>query len=109
MKVAGQLYGRVTRRRRLHDYDRREIGSTPQGDLLHPRKKQNTECGPEAGVRGASPGVWVRRTGGGMFAYTEGVYPHTEGGLSPIAILSVSLPVCVSSHILNFTFYINGI
>jgi len=33
---------------------------------LHPRKRRNTERGPEAGVRGASPGVWVRRTGGGM-------------------------------------------
>jgi len=34
---------------------------------LHPRKRRNTERGPEAGVRGASPGVWVRRTGGGMY------------------------------------------
>jgi len=28
-----------------------------------------------------------------MYAYIEGVYPHTEGGLSPIAIC---LSVCVS-------------
>ena len=43
--------------------------------FLHPRKRQNTERGPEAGVRGASPGVWVRRTGGGMYAQTEGTHP----------------------------------
>jgi len=53
--------------------------------LLHPWKRRKTERSPEAGVRGASPGVWVRRTGGGMYAYTE-------GALSPIAIL----PVCLS-------------
>ena len=40
--------------------------------LLNPRKRRHTERGPEAGVRGSSPGVWVRRTGGGMYAYTEG-------------------------------------
>ena len=49
---------------------------------------RNTERGPEAGVRGASPGVWVRRTGD--------MYAYTEGGLSPIAILSVCLCVCPS-------------
>ena len=51
---------------------------------------EETERGPEAGVRGASPGVRVRRTGGGMCAYIE-------GGLSPIAILPVR-------RILNFIF-----
>ena len=44
--------------------------------LLHPRKTRSTERGLEAGVRGASPGVWVRRTGGGACARIHrGVYP----------------------------------
>ena len=72
-------------------WDVRDLG------LLHPRKRRNTERGPKAGVRGASPGVWVRRTGGDMYAYTEGVYLYTEGGLSPIAILPVCL--CVPSSV----------
>ena len=54
---------------------------------LHPRKRRNPERGPEAGVRGSSPGVWVRRTGGGLYAYTE-------GGSISIAILSVCVFVC---------------
>ena len=68
-------------------WSRAEVHSAQRS--LHPRKRRNTERGPEAGVRGASPGVLVRRTGGGMCAYTEGVYPYTEGGLSPTAALSV--------------------
>ena len=56
--------------------------------LLHPRKRRNTERGPEAGVLGASPGVWVRRTGGGMCAYIEGGLSVYIGGCISIVILS---------------------
>ena len=54
-----------------------------------------TEHGTRPGGRGPrGVPVWVRRTGGGMYAYTE--------GLSPIAILSVCLSVCLLvRHILN--------
>ena len=45
--------------------------------LLHPRKRRNTERGPEAGVRG-------------------GMYAYTEGGLFPIAISPACLSVCLS-------------
>ena len=58
----------------------RRVGTSPVPGVnaftfITPRKRRNTERGPEAGVRGASPGVWDRRKGGGMYAYTEGVYP----------------------------------
>ena len=53
------------------------------------------------GSGGASPGVWFEEQGGGgMYAYTEGVYPYTEGSLSPIAIL----PVCASYSKLCFLY-----
>ena len=65
---------------------------------------EETERGPEAGVRGASPGVWVRRTGGGMYAYIEGGLSVYRGGLSPIAILAVC-----ARRILICTFYVEGI
>jgi len=54
--------------------------------LLHPRKRRNTERGPEAGVRGVYPGVWVRRTGRACARIQRGSIAYTEGGLSPIAI-----------------------
>ena len=47
----------------------------PPPPSLHPRKRRNTERGPEAGVRGASPGLWVRRTGGACARIQRGVYP----------------------------------
>ena len=65
---------------------------TKQLGLLHPRKRRNTERGPEAGVRGTSPGVWVRRTGGGACTRMQMV------DLSLIVIfvcLSVCLFVCL--------------
>ena len=43
--------------------------------FLNPRKRRITERGPEAGVRGASPGVWVRRTRGACTRIQRGVYP----------------------------------
>ena len=53
----------------------------PPPPSLHPRKRRNTERGPEAGVRGA-PGLWVQRTGGacariqrGSICIQRGVYP----------------------------------
>ena len=44
---------------------------------------------------GRPRGCRFEEQGGGMCAYIEGVYPYTEGSLSPIAILSVCLCVHV--------------
>jgi len=81
-------------------WDVRDLG------LLHPRKRRNTERGPKAGVRGASPGVWVRRTGGDMYAYTEGGLSVYRGGSSPYSH-SVCVSVCLSvvRRILNCILY----
>ena len=69
---------------------------------------EETERGPEAGVRGASPGVWVRRTGGGMYAYIERGLSVYRGGSIPYShfvCLLVCLFVCLSvRRILNCIF-----
>ena len=65
---------------------------------LFTRKRRNTERGPEAGVRGASPGLWVRRTGGVMCAYSEGGLSVYIGG-----VITYSHFVCLC--VCSVTFY----
>jgi len=66
-------------------------GASCPVSLLHPRKRRNTERGPEAGVRGASPRVWVRRTGGHVRVYRGGSIPYSH-----FACLCVCVSVCIS-------------
>ena len=66
---------------------------------------EETEHGTRPGGRGPGGvpgGAGSKNRGGGMCAYIEGVYPYTEGSLSPIAILSVCLCVCPSHSKLHF-------
>ena len=42
------------------------------GKIIHPRKRRNTERGPEAGIRGA---CGFEEQGGGMYGYRGGFIP----------------------------------
>jgi len=69
---------------------------------------EETEHGTRPGGRGPGgvPGGVGSNNRGGMYAYTEGVFPYTEGGLFPIAILSVCVCVSVCLSVVFYTAFL---